>query len=305
MDNIIYQNKIIKTISTKFAIFDIDWTLIKPKEGKKFPKDINDWQWLRESVPNTLKYYYKNKYRIIFLTDQSKLWKVDMIKNIIKELNIPITCLIAMNKIYYKPNPTFFFDNFKDKYDENNSFYVGDAAGRNDDWSDSDKIIASILNVKFYTPEEIFSLDKINQNIEILNNTDKEIIILVGYPASGKTTIYKSLFELKGYIHISGDVFKTSNKMLKEADKYIDSHSIVFDATNGTKKKREIFINYAKNKNISVRCIWKTTTIDKAMEQNKERALTTGIKIPDIVFYVYKKHFEEPTNDECDLIKIN
>ena len=45
--------------------------------------------------------------------------------------------------------------------------------------------------------------------------------------------------------------------------------------------------------------IWLQTPIDIAMEQNKQRAYE-GIKekVPDIVFYVYRKKFEEPTEDE-------
>ena len=42
------------------AIFDIDWTIIKPKDGKEFPVDENDWTWLRKSVPDILKKYSEN-----------------------------------------------------------------------------------------------------------------------------------------------------------------------------------------------------------------------------------------------------
>jgi len=27
----------------KLALFDLDWTLIKPKSGKKFPENKDDW----------------------------------------------------------------------------------------------------------------------------------------------------------------------------------------------------------------------------------------------------------------------
>ena len=163
-DNIIYQNKIIRKNRKALAIFDIDWTLIKPKNGNIFPKNKDDWQWLRDSVPSILKKYNKKQFRIVFLTDQSKDWKIDMIKEVIKELNIPIICLIAINKDSYKPNPVFFFETFKDKYNKEDSFYVGDAAGRKGDWSDKDKILASKIGVKFYTPEEIFPLKKKKRN---------------------------------------------------------------------------------------------------------------------------------------------
>jgi hypothetical protein len=41
------------------------------------------------------------------------------------------------------------------------------------------------------------------------------------------------------------------------------------------------------------------------MERNKQRASEGGNKVPDVVFYVYRKNFETPTEDEgFTLIKI-
>ena len=34
--------------------FDIDWTIIRPKSGKKMPKDKDDWMLMYENVPATL-----------------------------------------------------------------------------------------------------------------------------------------------------------------------------------------------------------------------------------------------------------
>lgn len=304
---IVYKNKIIRKNRQSLAIFDVDWTIIKPKTSNTFPKNKDDWQWLRESVPSVLKKLNKNDYRIVFLTDQSKEWKIEMIKDVIKELDIPIICLIAIDKNLYKPNPSFFLEIFKDNYDKTKSFYVGDAAGRTGDWSDKDKSLAMNINVKFYTPEQIFPLSTNKKKQEIKVNKNKEIIIMIGYPGSGKTTIANNLCdnEHNKYIRIDGDSFKTPAKMIKEADKYIKTNSIIFDATNGTKERRQHFINYAKLNELPVRCIWNTTSIDKAMEQNKERAKNGGVKIPDIAFYVYRKKFEEPTSNECEIIKID
>ena len=65
-NSIIYKNKSIRKERKALAIFDVDWTLIKPKNCNTFPKDRNDWQWLRDSVPVVLKRYYRNNYRIVF-----------------------------------------------------------------------------------------------------------------------------------------------------------------------------------------------------------------------------------------------
>ena len=302
-ENIIIQYKLVPSLSDKYAIFDVDWTLIKPKDGRKFPQNVEDWMWLRESVPETIRKYHDDNYNIVFLTDQTKPWKVSMIENVIKEINVPITCLIAMNKTYHKPNPSFFMDIIKtDDIDKTTSFFVGDAAGREGDWSRNDIDVATKIGVKFYTPEEIFHL-KHKTIEENLASTKKEVAIMVGYPGSGKSTIAKEL-EKQKYIRIDGDALKTGPKMIKEAEKYVDQNSIVFDATNGTKERRQMYIDFAKKHNLDVRCLWKTTSIGDAMEQNRERQKQGGPKIPDIVFYTYRKKFEEPTEDECVVVKI-
>ena len=48
----------------------------------------------------------------------------------------------------------FYTKNRNVNYDE--SFYVGDAAGRKKDFSDSDLKFAENIGITFYTPEEYF-----------------------------------------------------------------------------------------------------------------------------------------------------
>jgi len=92
--------------------------------------------------------------------------------------------------------------------------------------------------------------------------------------------------------------------MIKEAKKHIEEQSIIFDSTGGTQKRRAEFIKFAKDNNLPVRCIWVQTSIEDAMERNKQRANEGGPKIPEIAFYLYRKNFEEPTTDECEIVKL-
>jgi bifunctional polynucleotide phosphatase/kinase len=301
--NILIKSKPIIN-NKRFAIFDVDWTLIKPKEGRKFPQNVYDWQWLRKSVPETVRKFFVDGFEIIFLTDQSKPWKVTMIENVISVLAVDVTCLIAMNKAFHKPNPAFFLETFANMYDSGSSFFVGDAAGRQGDWSRNDVDVAARIGVKFYTPEEVFPL-LTEQEPVIRGGVEQEVLIMVGYPASGKSTVAREMQEKYGYAHIDGDVFKTAPKMLKEAEKYVGSplpsgayRSVIFDATNGTKERRKLYIDFAKKHNLKVRCLWKTTPIDLSMEQNRERQKQGGPKVPDVVFYTYRKRFEEPNGSE-------
>lgn len=281
----------------KYAIFDIDWTLIKPLEGRTFPKNKLDWQWLYKSVPETLR-TYAEQYHIVFVTDQTKDWKIEMINDIINELNIDITLVVSRDKITNKPCKKLFLETIN-KYDKKTSFYVGDAGGDIGDWSSVDIDFAKNIGVTFYKPEDIFidNNDEYEYDIEIPKY--KEVIIMVGYPGSGKSTF---ALQFPNYKIISGDIYKTPEKMIKEAYKYVDKYSIIFDSTNGTIEKRAKFINFAINNKIDVKIIWLHIDIDTCINNISKRVSNGGKHVPKIALYTYRKRFEEPTCDECENI---
>lgn len=287
------------------AIFDIDWTIIKPKDGKEFPKDENDWVWLRKSVPEILK-KYSETHQLVLLTDQTKSWKLNMIQQIIHELDLKIVVLIAMKKKYKKGNPELFlsiFTEFEKICEKDKCFMVGDAGGAKD-WSSVDKDFADNIGIQFFKPEEIFPFDEIQEfegNYE--NKDEKEVVIMVGMPGSGKSTFCSQ--KLSSYKLICGDTFKTQPKMIKEAKKYIKNNSIIFDGTNGTSKKRKNYIDFAMEYNRKVKCIWIDTNLENSIEQIKKRKTEGGHYVPKIALYTYKKYFETPDESEgFELIKI-
>lgn len=278
---------------TKLAVFDFDWTIVKPLNGRKFPKDVNDWQYIRESVPAIIRKYAKD-HRIVILTDQSQAWKIDMIKNVIADLAVDVTAVIGVKT--KKPSTELFLKVFPKLHPER-SFYVGDAAGDKGDWSDKDRVFAESLGMKFVRPEELFPLDPVKAPPAAAKaKKTQEVVIMVGYPASGKSTISKDL-ESEGYYRVEGDLHKSVPAMIKDAEKHIDK-SIVFDSTAGSKVKRAEFVKFAQKHDLPVRVFWMQTSIDVSIERNKQRALAGGPKIPIIGFYLYRKHFEEPTEDE-------
>jgi bifunctional polynucleotide phosphatase/kinase len=288
MEDIILATRL-RGLTKDLAIFDYDGTIVKAKEGRPFPKDVDDWQYTRESVPDIIRKFNKT-HQIVIVTDQTKPWKIEQIKNVMKDLHVHYTAIIGVKT--QKPNISHFNKVFS-RFNKTNAFYVGDAGGRKDDWSDVDKKFAENIDVKFYSPEEIFPLNEIVSQ-KSLESKLKEVVIMVGYPASGKSTIVKSL---NNYYIVNGDLLKTSSKMVKDAEAHLDQ-SIVFDSTTGTKEKRAEFIKFAKKYNLPVRVFWVQTSIEESMERNKQRALEGGVKIPNVVFYVYRKQFEEPTEVE-------
>ena len=304
------EHRKIRKEREKVAIFDMDWTLIKPQEGRRFPKNAEDWQWLRKSVPGVVRGYAKKGYRIVILTDQSKDWKLDTVKSVLAGLNVPAVAIVAFEKGLQKPNVEGFMKVLGEKdYKMAESVYVGDAAGREGDWAGVDKEVAERLGVgRFMVPEEAFPLGVWQADMEkVMGSGSREVVIMVGYPGSGKSTLAKRLEETGKYYRVDGDKFGTPAKMLQEGEKgLMGGLSVVFDSTNGTREKRKSFIEFARKHGLGARCVWVDRGIDEAMEQERERVWTTGAKkIPEVVFYTYRKRFEEPLEEEgCLVVRV-
>jgi bifunctional polynucleotide phosphatase/kinase len=287
------------TYKEKMAAFDYDWTIVNPKDGKTFPSSIDDWVWLYPSVPKKIIQYHEDGYMIVVFTNQSKQWKHEQIQLVMKQLGIPLFVVIATDKTEYKPNLILFNMLFEESnINKEKSFFVGDALGRKSDHSDSDKIFAENIGITYYSPEIIFAnKTDVFESPTIPLSASPEIIIMVGYPGSGKSTVAENICKRDDYIHIAGDIYKTPSKMRKAALEYIlQSKSIVFDATHSSIKKRKEFIDFGKKYNYEVKCIHVATPLDISYKRNKTRC--NEQQVPKIAYSVYKKYYEEPTEEE-------
>lgn len=319
----------------KIAGFDFDFTLVKTKSKKKFPIDSDDWLPWDDNILNKLKSLVKNNYKLVIFSNQNgvgsgkieKQMVIDRFNNFINYTGLDWTCIAAINKdIYRKPNKSMWLHLFKDyKINMKESFYVGDAAGRlknykkgaKKDFSCSDRKFAMNLKLDFYTPDEFFlneervehyelnSFDpstykNIKENIKI-EKDDCEMIILVGCPGSGKSTFAKTYF--KEYVYINQDKLKTKNKCLKLCQQSLENNkSVVIDNTNPDKKIRKQYIDIAKSFNYSIKCFYMNVDKNLGKHMNYYRFKRgKGIKhklVPDIVYNVYFKKYEEPKLDE-------
>lgn len=123
----------------------------------------------------------------------------------------------------------------------------------------------------------------------------KNMIVLVGIPASGKTTITRTLFA--SHIPVSFD--QLPHRTRNEEDKLImkvckRGHDIVIDSANIDKRKRTKYINYAREYGYSVHAVFVDTSLDAARKRNASRER----QVPDGMLKSYAEKIEYPSTDE-------
>src|SRR6185437_200484 len=126
-------------------MFDLDFTLVKPLDRRTYPKDVDDWRWMfgdKETLGKLDKLIVEG-YLLVIISNQSKSNKtrfiLDRISLIVDETNLTFEVYVATDyDKYRKPNTEIFEKYVWEKLDPNfdNLIYVGDAAGRENDFSD-------------------------------------------------------------------------------------------------------------------------------------------------------------------------
>ncbi|XP_057813837.2 polynucleotide 3'-phosphatase ZDP isoform X2 [Cryptomeria japonica] len=162
--------------SEKIAAFDFDGCLVKTSL-KRVGADA--WSLQYQSVPEKLQSYHNKGYKLVIFTNESNIdrWKnsrqkaidskVGRLEGFIKRVEVPIQIFIACGiegtgDPFRKPKPGMWrlmerHFNAGIAVDMEQSFYVGDAAGRIDDHSDADIGFAKAIGLKFFVPEDIFT----------------------------------------------------------------------------------------------------------------------------------------------------
>ena len=167
-------------------------------------------------------------------------------------------------------------------------FYVGNNAGRKNNENTYDINFAYNCNIKFLTETQFFlgklenvsvKIPKYNSKVNSINDIElftknTTIIIMQGYPASGKTTFindYINNYKLKdNYIVLPNHndhykmFFDNYIKALKE------NKMIFIDYTNSSKQKRKIYFDFLP-KHYDAVGIKITTNRNLSYNLNKER----------------------------------
>lgn len=101
----------------KMAIFDYDWTLVKPISNGTFSKNIDDWSWITDKVPEILIKYYDSGFCIVIVSNQTRNteMKISQINNALSSLNIPSIFMTGHHEDVKKPKSAMFDILTKDK----------------------------------------------------------------------------------------------------------------------------------------------------------------------------------------------
>ncbi len=320
-ESLIYSFPAVSYKNGKVATFDMDGTIITTKSGKKFPINALDWKFWHDSVPVVLREYYKNGYDVVIISNQNGIEKgktslIDIkskIEEIVKELKIPITVLLAMKDDHMrKPRIGTWEVLTQSLAPIIDTFYCGDAAGRAKDFAATDYKFALNLGIPFKVPEQLFknqewspssslidfdprTIPEDNRNFPHANH--QEIVLLCGPPASGKSTFANN--QLPGYEVVCQDELRTLPRCVKACKAALNAQkSVIIDATNRNRKAREKWLELAMTQAIPIRCIVMDVTKELSLHLNKVRSLYGNKHVPIIAIHTYFKNYEPPTEFE-------
>jgi HAD superfamily hydrolase (TIGR01662 family) len=141
-----------------------------------------------------------------------------------------------------------------------------------------------------------------------------EVVMVCGYPASGKSTVTKKLAE-KGYSILNRDTEGgTIAQLLPKMEALLnDNKSVILDNLFPTIESRKPFVDLAKSRGVDISCTVMSTTIEEATFNFVQRAIgilgefptPEAIKkakhtnvFPPLVMFKYKKDFQKPTTAE-------
>ncbi|KAK5868480.1 hypothetical protein PBY51_009490 [Eleginops maclovinus] len=332
--------------SDKIAGFDIDGCIITTKSGKVFPTSPDDWRILYPEIQPRLASLLKKGYKVVFFTNQMGIARGKLrpevfkskVEDILTKLQLPVQVFVAAGPGLFRKPVMGMWNHLCDKANEGvtvekkETFYVGDAAGRPENWapgkkkkdfSCSDRLFALNIGLQFHTPEEFFlgwksapySLPhfdprKIDSTARLydpptasLTSSKTEVIVAVGFPASGKSTFFHTHIVPKGYVYVNRDTLGSWQSCVTLCERSLkEGRSVAVDNTNPDPESRKRYVDIAKAVGVPCRCFHFSASLEQAKHNNRFREMTPSeskhMKVNDMIFHSYKKHFLAPALSE-------
>eukprot|EP00392_Amoebophrya_sp_AT5.2_P009424 g9452.t1 len=398
-ENVLKNGRKDDLVEHKIAAFDLDSTLIKTKSGKTFPKDRADWQWWSLNVTKKLNQLSEDGFLLWIFTNQKNLvgrrledwqWKIAQILAQLKmetRRRVAVVCAAADNA-YRKPGVKGWetaVGGDRISVDLEQSFYVGDAAGRPErpalgrkkDFSSSDYKFALNLRLPFQTPEAYFLGEKdthlysfgnngfdprkvfaptltqeqrvaaLRDRLQVRgaatssssssavevpedgSNQGVELVLLIGPPGAGKSTLANRIF--RGYEYVNQDTLKSKEACLARCKAALlgsgettggagrrGGKNVIVDNQNRDVATRRAYHDLVRELNlnrgegevassaggsgrggiITLRAILLDVPKEYALHLNLVRARRKEKVIPDAVIHSFYKHVEKPSPQE-------
>ncbi|KAK5222101.1 DNA kinase/phosphatase Pnk1 [Exophiala xenobiotica] len=347
-----------QTLPVKIAAFDLDDTIIVPNTGSKWARSATSWKWWDPSVPGRLKQLYDEGYLVIILSNQGNISLKDnpkslqrdaaslnnlkqQVGSIFRRLDLPVSLYAATGQDRYRKPRVGMWEEMLEDYDllaegavdMANSFYIGDAAGREKtdrrrkDHATSDRDLAANIGIRFLTPEEFFRNESTEAYEHVFvpakvleepraqdattpapftKRSPQELVIFCGSPGAGKSTFYWDVLQPLSYERVNQDILKTRDKCIKKAKELLDAgRSVAVDNTNADVETRRYWVNIAREYNVPIRCVRFTASSRLAEHNDAVRALNPEIMnpekrtmLPGIAFRSFVQRLQEPTLKE-------
>jgi bifunctional polynucleotide phosphatase/kinase len=273
-----------------------------------------------DCIPEKLNELRQNGWKIVLFTNQKKKSEADVpfgdiVHKVDKLLGEDVDIFISHRNDYLRKPVMGMWDKFLELNGKiHEAYYVGDAAGRKDDFSISDRLFAHNIGIPFFTPDEFFLKEKDDKiytgdglknkqycnlefNIDDLPN-GKTLVIMVGPPASGKSTLAGQINNVRQAVICSNDLFKgVGKKTIKLCEKYMkeDNDLIIVDNTNPSVESRKPYMDLAMEYSYKTVYLHMDIPINHAKHLNIYRGYKNKSKmIPELVYRIYNKKFSGP-----------
>uniref|UniRef100_A0A674MQM3 Polynucleotide kinase 3'-phosphatase n=1 Tax=Takifugu rubripes TaxID=31033 RepID=A0A674MQM3_TAKRU len=302
-----YPHFLLHSLPVQIAGFDIDGCIITTKSGKVFPTAPNDWKILYPEIKPRLASLLQNGYKVAFFTNQMGIAKGKLrpevfkskVEDVLATLQLAVQVFVASGPGLYRKPVMGMFNYLCDKANDDvtvdlaRSFYVGDAAGRPEKWAPGRK-------KDFSCSDRLRKLDSSGRLYDppsaSLTSSQTEVIVAVGFPASGKSTFFHTHIIPKGYVYVNRDTLGSWQSCVSACQRALkDGRSVAVDNTNPDPESRRRYVDVAKAAGVPCRCFQFSASLEQAKHNNRFREMVNSHLSS---LSLGRKHFVAPALSE-------